>query len=215
MNEREREREREREQEKREKDFSGALARSRAYPINGNGDCCTVRFPRDFLLVSIFTLPISFICAKLRFSLSNIRCTEEIDRQTRIRSTMPFREAAARESARSSKDRGSHRSARSINISRQMSNRSVTRTRMYTHTQLSDTRARVIRSVTISRKSIIKPLSCRGYNGRGELFRAGCIVPAGLELSARHAHGDTPRCVRATNAWQFARMTRIIEMDVD
>jgi len=109
----------------------------------------------------------------------------------------------------------SHRSARSINISRQMSNRSVTRTRMYTHTQLSDTRARVIRSVTISRKSIIKPLSCRGYNGRGELFRAGCIVPAGLELSARHAHGDTPRCVRATNAWQFARMTRIIEMDVD
>lgn len=93
----------------------------------------------------------------------------------------------------------SHQAARSISISRQMSNRSVTCIHIgcvrcvHTRTQIR-THAYVIHSVTISRKSIIKPLSCRGYNGRGELFWSGCIVlagsPAGLELSAEHAHGD-------------------------
>lgn len=89
----------------------------------------------------------------------------------------------------------SHQAARSISISRQMSNRSVTCIHIgcvrcvHTRTQIR-THAYVIHSVTISRKSIIKPLSCRGYNGRGELFWSGCIVlagsPVGLELSAEH-----------------------------
>jgi len=93
----------------------------------------------------------------------------------------------------------------------------------YIHGQICPsvyTHARIIHSVTISRKSIIKPLSCSGYNGRGELFWSGCIVlagsPVGLELSARHAHGRYTRPhMCAPNARLFARMTRIIEMDVD
>lgn len=115
----------------------------------------------------------------------------------------------------------------------QMSNRSMTcthldrayivalRTHTYTHLYVH-THARVIHSVTISRKSIIKPLSCRGYNGRGKLFWSRCIVlvgsPVGLELSARYArtrrYNPRPR-ICASNVRLFARMTRIIEMDVD
>lgn len=61
------------------------------------------------------------------------------------------------------------------------------------------THGRVIHSVTISRKSIIKPLSWTDHNGPGELFRPGCIVLpssfAGMELSL--ASGDIRGCTHA------------------
>lgn len=60
------------------------------------------------------------------------------------------------------------------------------------------THGRVIHSVTISRKSIIKPLSWTDHNGPGELFRPGCIVLAssfaGMELSL--ASGDIRGCTQ-------------------
>lgn len=85
---------------------------------------------------------------------------------------------------------------------------------MYASAYVSRARihGRVIHSVTISRKSIIKPLSWTDHNGPGELFRAGCIVHpssfAGMELSLASGdiRGDVHTRIRSRSASGAARI---------